>query len=171
MGEEVKTSRTPGADRRPFAVPVREDARAGFSWLVSEQPRRFDLGHVLNCAIADAIDPPRIGHVDVQHAGMWECDLADNSLVWSGGVFDLFGLERGCPITREGALSHFTEDSRAKLERLRGHAIRHGLGFTLDVEIRTAGVGEARHMRIVAAPVVEDRMVVRLHGLKLLTPP
>lgn len=143
----------------------------GLSWLLSEQARHFDLGHVLNCAIADAIAPAEIGSVDLQHAGIWECNLGDNSLVWSGGVYDLFGLERRHLITRNVALSHYSEDSRAKLERLRAHAIRYGLGFTLDVEIRAGAVGEVRQVRIIGAPVYEEGVAVSLHGLKLLTSP
>jgi hypothetical protein len=86
---------------------------------------------------------------------LWECNLRDDSLVWSGGVCDLFGLERGRSISRNDALSFYSEDSRAKLERLRGYAIRKALGFTLDVEIRDAAVGQRRRMRIIAAPVLE----------------
>ena len=140
----------------------------GLSWPLREQSRRFELGHILNSAVADLVGPGQVGLLGVQHSGLWECNLADNRLVWSGGVYDLFGLERGRRPRREEALAHYTEESRARLERLRSHAIRFGTGYTLDVEIRAAAVGVTRRMRIVGAPVVEDGTAIRLQGLKFL---
>lgn len=117
---------------------------------------------------ADAVDPAQIGAIGLQHAGLWECELGDSSLIWSGGVYDMFGLERRALVSREQALRHFTEDSRTKLERLRADAITQKLGFTIDVEIRAAAVGEVRRLRVVGAPVCERDLPVRLHGVKLL---
>lgn len=136
------------------------------SWPLTEQPRRFELGLVLNSVIADAIEPARIGALGVHHAGCWECDLADSTLTWSGGVYDIFGLERGVMVGRDDAVRFYAEESRAKMERLRAHAIRHHRGFTLDVEIRAAS-GEARWMRLIAAPRQDGGRSV-LHGLKLI---
>jgi hypothetical protein len=137
------------------------------SWPLWEQAHRFDLGHVLNCAATDAIDPPAIGALGPHHSGLWECNLADQSLIWSGGVYDIFGLARGGRVTREQALALYVDDSREKLERLRAHAIRHKRGFTVDIEIRAAAVGELRRVRVIGAPVCDGHAVVRLHGLKL----
>jgi hypothetical protein len=143
-------------------------SHAGLTWPLSEQMRHFDLAHVLNSAVADSIAPERVGGIDVHHAGLWECDLADNSLIWSGGVFDLFGLDRSCRITREQALAHYSDESRTRLERVRGDAIRNRRGFTLEVEIRAAAVGQVRHLRLIGVPVYSGETPVRVHGLKLL---
>jgi PAS domain-containing protein len=137
------------------------------SWPLWEQPQHFELGHVLNSAITDAIRPARIGELGLHHAGCWECDLSDNSLIWSGGVYDIFGLPRGVRATREEAVALYCPDSRSKMERLRAYAIRHKRGFTIDVDIRPA-VGEHRWMRLIAAPVCVDSQVTKLHGLKLI---
>lgn len=137
------------------------------NWPLSDQGMHFELGHVLNSAIVEALEPAQVGSLAPQHAGVWECDLSDSSLIWSGGVYDMFGLRRGLPITRDGILSHYTEDSRAKLERLRTHAIRHLLGFTVDIEVRAAAVGLTRKVRVIGAPVCVGENAVRLHGLKL----
>ena len=145
-----------------------EPAVLRHSWPLWESARHFELGHVINCAVTDLIEPAEVGALGIHHAGCWECDLSDNSLTWSGGVYDMFGLERGSVITREQALAHYSEDSRAKLETLRGYAIRHKRGFTLDVDIHAAAVGEHRRMRIVAAPVCEGGAVVRLQGVKVI---
>jgi hypothetical protein len=139
----------------------------GESWPLWEQSRHFELGHVLNSAITEALDPRVLGMIGPYHAGLWECDLADQSLIWSGGVYDLFGLERLAPVQREQVLAHYSQDSMIKLERLRAHSIANGVGFTLDAEIRAAAVGKNRRVRLIAAPVLTDGVAVRLHGLKL----
>lgn len=54
------------------------------------------------------------------------------------------------------------------MERLRSHAIRHKRGFTLDIDIRAAAVGEARRVRLIGAPVCQGGKVICLHGLKFV---
>jgi PAS domain-containing protein len=113
------------------------------------------------------IQPLEVGALNLHHAGCWECDLSDNSLTWSGGVYDIFGLSRETRITREDAVTYYCEDSRAKMERLRAHSIKHRCGFTLDIEIQSA-IAENRWVRLFAAPVYVADRTVRLHGLKLI---
>ena len=137
------------------------------SWPLSEQSRHFDLDLVLNSAVTDIIGPPEVGALGIHHSGCWECNLADNSLTWSGGIYDIFGLPRGLPVSRDEAVSFYSEESRAALEKLRSYAIREGRGFTLDVQIRPA-VGGTRRVRIIGAPICQDGKTVRLHGLKLI---
>lgn len=137
------------------------------SWPLSEHERHFELGSILNSVITDGIAPSLVGEVGDHHAGCWECDLKDNSLIWSGGVYDIFGLPRGARLTRNEAVSLYAEESRAKMEQLRAHAIRYRRGFTLDAEIRPA-VGGRRWMRLVCAPICDGDRPVRLHGLKLV---
>jgi PAS domain-containing protein len=136
------------------------------TWPLHECSRRFELGHLLNAAIADAIVPVRIGALGAHHVGCWECDLATNTLTWSGGVFDLFGLPRGVPVVRDEIVAFYSEPSRAVMERLRAEAIRDEKGFTLDVNIRSAQ-SQSLWMRLIAAPVREGGRVTRLKGLKV----
>ena len=137
------------------------------SWPLWEQPRHFELGHVLNCAVTDIIEPALTGQLGLHHVGCWECDLADNSLIWSGGVYDIFGLPRGVQVSRNEAVGRYSEESRARMESLRTYAIRHRRGFTLDVDIQPV-TGRTRSVRLIAAPVCDDGRAVRLHGLKLI---
>lgn len=137
------------------------------SWPLFEQERHFDLGRLLNCAVIDVVKPAEVGQLGFQHAGCWECDLADDSLLWSGGVHDIFGLPREAAITRDEAVALYCEESRAAMQRLRSYAIRHKRGFTLDAEIRPA-TGGRRWMRLIGVPVFVGDQVVRLHGLKLI---
>lgn len=137
------------------------------SWGLWEQPRRFDLGCILNSAITDALEPQAVGELGLHHAGLWECDLSDQSLIWSGGVYDIFGLPRGSNVARKDAVRFYSEHSRQAMERLRLHSIKHRRGFTIDVQINPA-TGEPRWMRLIAAPVCEAERATRLHGLKLI---
>lgn len=137
-------------------------------WPISDQAWHFDLGHVLNSAVLDAIEPQQTGALAIHHAGLWECDLRDDTLIWSGGVYDMFGLKRGLAISREMALEYYSEHSRAALTRMRAYAIRNRCGFTLDAEIHAGAERERRRIRVIAAPVCIDDVVVRLHGVKLI---
>lgn len=137
------------------------------TWPLDQQARHFELGHVLNCALIDLIDPTEVGGLGLHHAGCWECDLSDNRLTWSGGVYDIFGLPRGIRPTRGETLGYYSEDSRSKMERLRSYSIRHRCGFALDVEIRAA-IGETRWVRLIGAVDCEAGRPVRLHGIKLI---
>jgi len=137
------------------------------SWPLYDAGRHFDLGLILNSAVTDALAPAEVGELGFHHSGCWECDLTDNSLMWSGGVYDIFGLPRGTKVSRNEAVALYCEESRAAMERLRAHAIRHQRGFTLDVAIRPA-VGGNRWMRLIAAPICEGGRTIRLHGLKFI---
>ena len=141
--------------------------RCGQSWPLERQADHFDLGHVLNCAVTDTIEPSNVGALSVHHAGLWECNLETGDLIWSGGVYDIFGLPRGVQVSRDEAVALYCEESRAAMERLRAHAIKHRRGFTLDVEISPA-TGGRRWMRLIGAPVYKGGRAVRLHGLKLI---
>ncbi len=96
----------------------------------------------------------------------WECDLSDDSLRWSDGVYDLFGLERGTPVTREQTLKMYLPESHAELGRLRAEAIATCGSFTFEARIRRTD-GEIRWMRVTADVVVEDGVARTLYGTKL----
>ncbi|HEU4697430.1 MAG TPA: hypothetical protein VFR92_10770 [Sphingomicrobium sp.] len=136
------------------------------SWPLWEQPRHFD--HVLNCTVTDAVPAPSVGALTKPHGGLWEYDFIARRLTWSGGVYDIFGVERGTEISRETALALYSQESRVNLEQLRAYALRHKRGFTLDAEIHAGATGERRRIRIIAAPVCEGNAVVKLHGLKFV---
>jgi len=102
--------------------------------------------------------------------GLWHCDLQNERLSWTGGVYDLFGLDRDMSVSRPLAVSLYAPDSREAMERLRAYAIRYRRGFTLDVEIRPLD-GDERTMRLIAAPILHGDQVVALHGIKQLLRP
>lgn len=136
------------------------------SWPLFERDQRFDLGQVFDWQESFTTE---LAHADLELAqqgiGIWQCELADNRLTWSTGVYDLFGLPRGAVISREESVALYAEPSRAAMERLRSYAIRHRRGFTLDAEIIPVQ-GPRRWMRLVAAPVSTGGRPFRLHGYK-----
>ena len=96
--------------------------------------------------------------------GPFSCDLVANTLSWSDSTYALFGLPAGTTPVREVVLPMYRPESRAALERLRTHAIRHRRGFTIDTEVAAPGQ-PLRWVRIVALPEFENGRSVRLRGV------
>jgi hypothetical protein len=132
-----------------------------------EPRRQFELGRTFHCPEGDLVDFAVRQAFGQARAGWWECDLADNSLTWTSGVYDVFGFPHGARVTRGEAVALYCEESRAAMERLRSYAIAHGQGFVLDAHIRPAIGGPERWIRLIGAPSLEDGRAARLHGLKL----
>ncbi len=97
--------------------------------------------------------------------GAWECNLVNEALFWTYGVYDLFGLPRGSTIQRSSTLDLYEETSRCELQRLRSSAIRTGTGFSLDCRIRTAS-NERRWMRLVVGVDSRQGRPNRIFGSK-----
>lgn len=98
--------------------------------------------------------------------GLWHCDLAaGDRLSWTGAVFRLFGLPEDEAIERAFIVSLYEGESRAAMEALRAHAIRHMRGFTLDALIRRPD-GDRRWMRLTAMPILSGGKAVGLCGTK-----
>ncbi len=140
------------------------------SWPLFEADVRLALGRD-----AAGIDPGALpwtangwGREDrlaARGLGLWDCDLADQSLRWTAGVYDLFGIPRGERVERPLAVSIYAPRSRGAMEELRAHALRFRRGFTVDVELRQPS-GDTRWMRLSAVPVLRDDKPVRLRGMK-----
>lgn len=98
-------------------------------------------------------------------AGVWECDLRDDGLRWTSGVFDLFGIPRGSRLDRREVVQMYEEESREAMERMRMEAITQQRGFSLDARIIRAD-GNKGWMRLTAGVVSSDGRVTRLYGVK-----
>jgi PAS domain-containing protein len=109
-------------------------------------------------------DDPHLQMMPIQAA--WQCDLRDDSLTWSDGVYDLFGLPRGSPLDREAIVAMYLPESEAELTRLRNAAIAACGSFTFEAQIRRAD-GEVRWMRITADVVAENGVARYLYGTKI----
>lgn len=101
----------------------------------------------------------------VAKVGIWQCTLPSERLHWTDFVYDIFGLQRGSPLTRENTLALYTEASRKELELRRTQAINDRSGFTLDAEI-VLSTGEHKWVRLTASVECENDVPVRLYGMK-----
>lgn len=97
--------------------------------------------------------------------GAWQCDLRTETLTWTAGVFDLFGLPRGAAIGRRDIVAMYEEASGEAMERLRADAIARQGRFTLDAQIVRPD-GERRWMRLTAATRSTNGRATHLYGLK-----
>lgn len=97
--------------------------------------------------------------------GAWECDLACETLTWTDGVYDLFGLPRGSTLHRPSTVDLYHDESRGEMQRLRARAIATGGGFSMEAKIRTPA-GEDRWMRLVADVACENGRCSRIFGAK-----
>ncbi len=136
-------------------------------WPLHEQRGHFQLGSIFEPAPGELADFAVRQALGLSRAGWWECDLSDNSLVWTSGVYDIFGFPLGAAVSRPEAVALYSEQSRGSMEKLRSFAVARQRAFVLDAQIRPARGGRDRWMRLIGAPLVEDGQTVRLHGLKL----
>ena len=97
--------------------------------------------------------------------GVWECDLATSELIWTDTVFDLFDFPRGSAIDRTLALQCYDASSRREMERLRSQAIETGIGFSLDIRIRTFK-GNPKWIRLTLEVEQEGGRPARIFGTK-----
>ena len=97
--------------------------------------------------------------------GVWECDLSDESLVWTDVVYDIFDLPRGTMPSRGETLKCYPEESVRELHKRRSKAIEDRTGFTLDAEI-ISFKGIRRWIRITATVESVDGVAVRIFGMK-----
>lgn len=98
-------------------------------------------------------------------AASWRCDLSDDSLTWSAGVFDLFGIPPGTKIDRREIVEMYDGESREQLERLRAEAIASCGSFTFEARIHRRD-GAMRWMRVTADVAAKDGRATHLYGLK-----
>ena len=120
---------------------------------------------------ANPSSQPVAGHQLLERAaalagiGAWSCDLADEQLTWTAGVYDLFGLTADAQIARGDAVALYEEESRERKERLRAAALAGGGPFTLDAKIVGAD-GRTRWIRLTGDVVRQGGRPVQLYGLK-----
>lgn len=97
--------------------------------------------------------------------GAWQCELATQTLTWTAGVFDLFGLPRTASLARSETVALYEDESREAMERLRSDAIARQGRFSLDAQIVRPD-GERRWMRLTAATRSANGRATHLYGLK-----
>ena len=149
--------RSPAMAHQLAALAIDVTSRATITRLartINEQAEQFRLRRAL---FERASQTARIG--------VWSCDLADQSLEWSDGVYDLFELPRGSALDRRTTVDHYTPESRLVMEAARAKAIAEASDFCVDVEIITAR-GNRRWMRLTGSVDSRDGVATRIFGMK-----
>jgi diguanylate cyclase (GGDEF)-like protein len=134
-------------------LALRNELGAQAALLQREADARAEWTRVFELASAEA------------RMGLWECDLARETLRWSGGVYDLFEFPRDTVPSRPAALACYSEEARRHLDAVRAEAIGRRTPFTLDAEI-VARRGTRRWIRITATVEARDGVALRLFGFK-----
>jgi diguanylate cyclase (GGDEF)-like protein len=101
--------------------------------------------------------------LNLARIGAWACELETERLIWTPGVYDIFGYPMGNPLRRANIVDLYIDESRRNMELARAEVIRSGRAVTLDTEIRTWR-GERRWMRL--SINTEGRRPVRIFGSK-----
>lgn len=166
----------PGTDNTPLLLS-----------LADRRPRSLAMAHQLTALAIDVTSRATIARLAAKVAqhearsdylrrqfdrasatariGIWECNLADESLSWTNGVYDLFEFPRGSVISREQTLACYAPESRAAMEAARAEAIANCTDFSLVAEIITT-TGKRRWMRLTGAVEAENGIAVRIFGMK-----
>ena len=97
--------------------------------------------------------------------GAWECNLETERLIWTAGVYGLFGYPMDSALRRANVVDLYMPESRRNMEIARAEVIRSGRAVSLDAEIRTWD-GEKRWMRLTINAVRENGRPVRIFGCK-----
>jgi diguanylate cyclase (GGDEF)-like protein len=97
--------------------------------------------------------------------GIWQFNLAEQSLYWTAGVYDIFELPRQTPITREMIMEYYAPTSLKAMEAARSQAIHDCSDFSLDIEIRTAK-GNGRWVRLTGAVEARNGAAHSIFGVK-----
>lgn len=97
--------------------------------------------------------------------GVWSCQLADNALSWTSGVYDIFGLSPDQRIDRRDVVALYEEESRDVMERLRAKAIANARPFSMEAQIIRPD-GQRRWMRLNTDILKDNGRTTQLFGLK-----
>ena len=97
--------------------------------------------------------------------GIWTCTLPEEEITWTAGVYDIFEIPHGTPLTRALTLQLYKPESAREMQALRREAIATLGDFSFDAEIVTLK-GEERWMRITATVDGADGHARLIFGMK-----
>lgn len=136
--------------------------------IIAQQRRQIE-GQADTIASHASMEQQRLGLFErasrTAKIGVWQYDLVKSTLTWTNGVYDLFEIPRGTPLTRDMTVQHYTDISRKEMEEARAKAIANCSDFSLDAEIVTAK-GNRRWMRLTGAVESREGVAVAIFGMK-----
>lgn len=96
--------------------------------------------------------------------GCWRLDLASEKVVWSEGIYDIYGIPFGGTQNLDDALAYYEPEDRIRLEAALDSAIRTGKPFDLELDLVPSS-SSLKRVRIVGEPELEDGRVTALIGV------
>lgn len=101
----------------------------------------------------------------VAQLGSWEYDLASGQLYWSTGMYHLFGLPPGQPVTPSVYLDYVVDEDRSRAEQLVQHITTGADDFETPLRVQVGGI---KMMRIKAVVLHNEQgQAVRVLGVAL----
>lgn len=97
------------------------------------------------------------------HIGAWEINLQTDQNSWTEEVARIFDLPSQQPPSTQEILQFFTPESRQIAADALQNAQEHEIAFDLELEICSA-VHRHKWIRVVAAPVRENGIIIRIRG-------
>ena len=64
--------------------------------------------------------------LNLARIGAWACELETERLIWTPGVYDIFGYPMGNPLRRANVVNLYIDESRRNMELARAEVIRSG---------------------------------------------
>lgn len=96
--------------------------------------------------------------------GLFDLDLATQSIRWSPTVFDIYGLPYASKaVSLEQALAPLVVEDRTRVAALMMQSIKHRTSYHMELHLRRPD-GETRLVEVATDPVEKDDRVVALVG-------
>lgn len=100
------------------------------------------------------------------NVGSWQIDIASGKLHWSDQVYVINGLEPGCAVGVDQAVTLYQPEERAMVMAALDETIRHGSPIGLETTIQRSD-GQPRRVRVVGERIDIDGQPVSVAGIIL----
>lgn len=96
--------------------------------------------------------------------GCWRLDIATEKVVWSEGIYDIYGVPFGGTQNLDDALAYYEPEDRTRLEVALESAMRTGKPFDLELDLAPSS-SSLKRVRAVGEPELEDGRITALIGV------
>jgi len=95
--------------------------------------------------------------------GAWEYDVCEDNLIWTEGVYGIFGVPKGVDVSPERSMELVCAEDRPDIREAFENAAEEGEGYDKEAKIDTPD-GETRWIRVRGEPQMEDGEVMLVRG-------
>ena len=107
-------------------------------------------------------DLTKLGEV-VSKSGVWEISIPENKMILSEGLFAIFELESGSPLSLEQTINYFLPDLRPIIQKALTELMAIGKDFDLKLRIKTKQAKE-KWVRIIGKCQFKENQVSKVFG-------